>query len=669
MSQKAFKEFSTGARVDENSVWFYFLRDKENQLAKCKKCAKEIKSHGGSTSGLHTHLRTNHEINLLKIKSTQDAASSSASFFSTPLSSAKKPKPLITDFLQNQHDKSLPAVFSRMTALDGLPFSVFVTSAELRTSLEARGFVVPKSATTIRNMVVQYADRIRETVISKFTRLRLQGMRFSLTFDEWTSIKNRRYLNVNVHIENEFWSLGLARVVGSLPAEKCIELVQKVLTKFMLNYDENIVCITTDGASVMQKVGRLSICDQQLCIVHGIQLGVQDVLYKKPSTSAKTILKRISNDENSSESDDDNDEDTTTDDDANKTNDDEEDFSDGFQVVVSEKDDTIELTDDLQPLVAKVRTVVKLFRRSPTKNDRTLEKYTVDEFGKALQLILDSKTRWSSLHTMLERFMKLKNCIRKSLIDLESKIEITEKEFDTISSVVACLAPVKLAVEALCRNDATLLSADTTLLFMVNNLGDTELAVKLKSVLVRRINERRTPFSSLLHFLHKGHQRYENFYPTLSFEHLSESAIVNAIVRLNERLNPRADEPSPSTSVSSDSDSVDSTANLSLKEKLDMAILNDMKCKNKVKLNISKDLSKTIRKEIAVFEEEGTRGTYLQRIYEYLKTIKPTSVESERGFSASGNFVTKLRSSLEDDTLNALCFLRAYFTKENKSAK
>jgi hypothetical protein len=93
--------------------------------------------------------------------------------------------------------------------------------------------------------------------------------------------------------------------------------------------------------------------------------------------------------------------------------------------------------------------------------------------------------------------------------------------------------PEKLAVEALCRNDATLMSADTTLLFMLNNLGDTELAVQLEAALVRRINERRTPFSSLLHYLHKAHQRYENLDLVLSFEDLSKSAILNAIVRLN----------------------------------------------------------------------------------------------------------------------------------------
>jgi hypothetical protein len=37
--------------------------------------------------------------------------------------------------------------------------------------------------------------------------------------------------------------------------------------------------------------------------VHGIQLGVKDGLYKKPTIFAKTILKGISNDEKSSESD------------------------------------------------------------------------------------------------------------------------------------------------------------------------------------------------------------------------------------------------------------------------------------------------------------------------------------------------------------------------------
>jgi hypothetical protein len=87
---------------------------------------------------------------------------------------------------------------------------------------------------------------------------------------------------------------------------------------------------------------------------------------------------------------------------------------------------------------------------------------------------------------------------------------------------------------------------------------------------------------------------------------------IYAIVPVNERLNQQAEEPVPFTSVSSDSDFIDSTANLSLKEKVDMAILNEKKCINKGILNVLKDLSKTIHKEIAVFEE---KGTYLQNSY------------------------------------------------------
>ena len=79
--------------------------------------------------------------------------------------------------------------------------------------------------------------------------------------------------------------------------------------------------------------------------------------------------------------------------------------------------------------------------------------------------------------------------------------------------------------------------------------------------------------------MHKGHQQYENLDPALSFEHLSKSTIVNVIFRLNKRLNLRADEPLPSTSFSSDS--VDSTVNLSLKKKLEIAVFNDKECINK----------------------------------------------------------------------------------------
>lgn len=92
--------------------------------------------------------------------------------------------------------------------------------------------------------------------------------------------KNRRYLNVNVHHKERHFNLGLIRIHGSCTAEPCIDLVKNRLTSFGLDFDCDIIGITTDGASVMVKVGKLLPCYQQLCFAHGIQLAVVDVLYK-----------------------------------------------------------------------------------------------------------------------------------------------------------------------------------------------------------------------------------------------------------------------------------------------------------------------------------------------------------------------------------------------------
>jgi hypothetical protein len=62
------------------------------------------------------------------------------------------------------------------------------------------------------------------------------------------------------------------------------------------------------------------------------------------------------------------------DDEVNCDSDDEND--DGFQIGC--KEDEPEFTDEIYPLIHKVRSVVKLFRRSPTKNDESLHFKIVD---------------------------------------------------------------------------------------------------------------------------------------------------------------------------------------------------------------------------------------------------------------------------------------------------
>jgi len=164
-----------------------------------------------------------------------------------------------------------------MTARDGLPFRVFVTSSDLRRGLVALGFGnLPNSVNHVKQLVMDEGERVCSVVIAEMANLKKQRHRFSVTFDEWTSTRNRRYMNINVHAEGpRYWNLGLIHVHGSMPAEKCVKLLQAKLAQFGISLDNDIVCICTDGASVMSKVGRLMSAEHQVCYAHGVQLAEQ----------------------------------------------------------------------------------------------------------------------------------------------------------------------------------------------------------------------------------------------------------------------------------------------------------------------------------------------------------------------------------------------------------
>lgn len=63
--------------------------------------------------------------------------------------------------------------------------------------------------------------------------------------------------------------------------QNIVNIVKERLKSFNLNIKDDIIGITTDGASMMVKVGKLMPCYQQLCYAHGIQFAVINVLYKK----------------------------------------------------------------------------------------------------------------------------------------------------------------------------------------------------------------------------------------------------------------------------------------------------------------------------------------------------------------------------------------------------
>ena len=70
---------------------------------------------------------------------------------------------------------------------------------------------------------------------------------------------------------------------------------------------------------------------------------------------------------------------------------------------------------------------------------------------------------------------------------------------------------------------------------------------------------------------------------------------------------------------------------------------------------------KHLAKEFDLFDATCQRTTNIDLLLDALKSTPPTSVESERSFSAAGLFVTKLRTRLSDHSVDRLCLLKSHY--------
>ena len=79
-------------------------------------------------------------------------------------------------------------------------------------------------------------------------------------------------------------------------------------------------------------------------------------------------------------------------------------------------DDEIEvdLAEDYDVIIKKIRKIAKMFRNSPTKMD-SLRKILREKYGKEYSIQKDMKVRWNSMLDMLRRFQNVKDGIKETL--------------------------------------------------------------------------------------------------------------------------------------------------------------------------------------------------------------------------------------------------------------
>lgn len=625
--------------MNKSEVWDSFKK-LEMDKAICNHCNKMLSCKGSSTSNLHNHLKAVHKIIIEKKSETIVEEETPGS------SSSSKKQTKILNFMKVKR-KSLEEIISKLAAMDGFSINSLTNSSFIRESLQQQGYSLPKNNSRVMDLIHTFYDNAKRETIITLDSIKKNRKKFSITLDEWTSKRNHRYLNINIHHLAEDFNLGLVPIAGSCDAQRTLELVTERLQNFNLNLETDIIAATNDGAAVMKKFGKLSSIINQLCYSHAIQLAVTDVLYEHREIGEAEAEVNVSSEESEDE-------------DENEYND----YEDSVYYACNREQPIPILCDNYKQSVSQIRKICKFFRKSPVRNT-ILQNYIKQEKGKELNLILDCKTRWNSIEDMIERFLTVKESVVSALNDIGSSYMWNEAQYPKLLELHKVLGPIRLATEGLGRRDANLLTSEGIFGFLLSELKNlnTEISLKLLYALEERIQERRQiELATLLLYLQNPENISSSGKKSSVLSLASKSEIIELAGRILSRIFPDSHVETDSDEEQIEETTHQSQSNTFLREAMEKSI-------HKFLEDPEEKLThpKTLKAEFSLFEATNKRTKNLDLLFDALKTIKPTSIASERVFSISGNIVSKIRTRLSHRSVDVLCFLKSYFLRRNEN--
>jgi hypothetical protein len=259
------------------------------------------------------------------------------------------------------------------------------------------------------------------------------------------------------------------------------------------------------------------------------------------------------------------------------------------------------------------------------------------------------------LFLMLERFIKLKDCIHKALYDLKIVFDFTEEDFINLKHLVNALEPIKEAVEKLSSRGIDLLEADLFFEYMLDKLyeQDSEISFALRFALIDRIKARRTILSNLSFYLSTGDISSEIHSKLMTMPPTKSQIFDKLLKRVTSTVEPTI-ENTVELGEAKQSNEIQSAS-------LDQFMRNRLEKIVKKMGTRDPDIVCNLKTEMQLYEMKGTKGPLLKMCTSSIKAVRPTSVESERVFSTSSYFCNKILSNLSDNMLDIQCFLKSFF--------
>ena len=93
-------------------------------------------------------------------------------------------------------------VIAKLAAVDGILFRVIENSEFIRKSLATQGLKLTYHHGCTREKISLFCAEAKSKIKATFAERKKNEEKFCLLLDEYTSILNHRYLNINVHGEN-----------------------------------------------------------------------------------------------------------------------------------------------------------------------------------------------------------------------------------------------------------------------------------------------------------------------------------------------------------------------------------------------------------------------------------------------------------------------------------
>ena len=214
-----------------------------------------------------------------------------------------------------------------------------------------------------------------------------------------------------------------------------------------------------------------------------------------------------------------------------------------------------------------------------------------------------------------------------SFIELSSDIYFSDEEFDELEDLIAALEPVKIGTEALCRRDATLISADevTKFIYQQLNMQTSSFSKELLASFIKRMNQRRNlEVMALLLYLNNPdvieNQSPDVFgIPQVKRPNLAKIS-ANIFCRLFEKNCSSEENNQDLPDNEMEQEEINNIEQPSLAEQLEQSIRDAMSSTNSKRMR-PETSSKSILKEMSVFELTKTRTKNLDMLFNVLKGI------------------------------------------------